>query len=256
MTPLPIELPEGFTLLVVESERVKIGQIIARKEAPKDVSVNIMQSLNLSRSQAKKVLKKSPGERINPGDVIAVKKNFIGKVKSSITSHVSGIIIRYERDTGDLVVRTDVESSSLELISPVAGTVTLCNNREIVIDTDDAFVSGGVVLGETGEGQLYILKETFEKDLDNTLYYLDNRAADKIVLVKNLTRDLIIKGESIGVKGFIGTAMANEDISYLEQKNITIPILEIADELVTKLNSWENRKIMIEVKSKAIILRD
>lgn len=188
--------------------------------------------------------------------MIAVKKNFFGKTKSKITSQVSGIITRYEKDSGDLVVRMDVESTSLELISPVAGTVTLCNNREIVIDTNDAFVAGGVALGETGEGSLYILKESFTKELDNTLYYLDARAADKIVLVKDLTRDLIVKGESIGVKGFIGTDISNEDISYFRQKNITIPVLEIADELVSQINSWENRKIMIEIKSKAIIVRE
>jgi hypothetical protein len=256
MTPLPIDLPEGFTLLVVEGEKVDIGQIIARKDAPKDVSVNIIRALNISHSHAKKALQKIPGEQINPGDVIAIKKNFFGKVKSKITSQTTGTITRYDEDTGDLVVRTDVETSSLELISPVAGTVALCNNREIVIDTNEAFVSGGVALGHTGEGILYILKESFDEGLDNTLYYLDNRAADKIVSVKELTRDLIIKGESIGVKGFIGSNISKEDISYLEKKDITIPVLEIAAELVSQLNSWENRKIMIEVKSKAIILRD
>lgn len=66
MTPLPIELPDGFTLLVVEGEKVTVGQVIAKKDAPKDVSVNIMKALNLSRSQAKRSLIKVPGERIDP----------------------------------------------------------------------------------------------------------------------------------------------------------------------------------------------
>ena len=76
MTSLPIEIPEGFIPLVTEGDIVTAGQIIAKKEAPQDEIVNILQGLNIPRKHAKKVLKKSPGERINPGDIIAIKKNW------------------------------------------------------------------------------------------------------------------------------------------------------------------------------------
>lgn len=254
MTALPIELPVGFIPLVQVGDRVTVGQVIAKKDAPEDEVVNILQSLNISRRHAKKVLKKSPGERINPGDIIAVKKNFFGKVLGTITTQISGTVIRYERDTGNLVVRTDIETSELEFISPVAGTVSLCNNKEIVIQTQDAFISVGVAIGNAGEGSLLVLKESFGEEADNTLFYLDSRAEGKIVLVKTLTRDLIIKGDSIGAVGFLGTAISNEDIAYLEQKQLQIPVVEITKELVSQIYPWENKKIKIETKTKAIIL--
>jgi hypothetical protein len=256
MTSLPIELPEGFVPLVTQGDSVVIGQKIAEKEAPLDEVVNIIESLKVSRSHAKKSLKKGPGERIEPGDIVAVKKNFLGKEKAKIISQISGTIIRYERDTGNLVVRTDRETAELELISPVAGTVTLCNNREIVIETEGAYLSDGVTIGESGEGTLLVLRESFDEGLDSALYYLDSRAEGKMVLVKSLTRDLVIKGESIGVTGFLGTTITNEDIDYLQQKQLPIPVIEITEELVTNLHSWENKKIMVEVRSKAIILRE
>jgi hypothetical protein len=257
MTSLPIELPEGFTPFVTQGDRVTIGQIIAKKEAPQDETVNIIQALKISRIQAKKVLKKSPGERIKPGDVVAVKKSLFGKEQARIISEIAGTIIRYERDTGNLVVRTDHDASELELISPVAGTVTMCNNREIVVDTEDAFVTDGIAIGNPGEGTLFVLTESFdESGSENALYYLDSRAADKIVLAKALTRELIIKGDSIGVRGFLGITISNEDIIYLQEKQIELPVIEITTELVSKLHSWENKKIMIETKSKAIILRE
>src|SRR5258708_7177192 len=210
MTPLPIELPEGFIPHVTKGDTVTAGQVIGKKEAHRDEMVNIMQGLNVSRSVAKKVLKKGPGERINPGDVVAVKKSFFGREQAKVISHISGTIIRYERDTGNLVVRTDLDASSLELISPVAGTISLCNNREIVIETEDALVSTGVALGNTGEGTLFVLKESFEEGgSENALYYLDSRVAQKIVLVKTLTRDLIFKGDSIGVDGVLVTPISN-----------------------------------------------
>ena len=257
MTALPIELPVGFIPLVQVGDRVTVGQVIAKKDAPQDEIVNILQSLNISRRLAKKVLKKSPGERINPGDIIAVKKNFFGKVLGTITTQISGTVIRYERDTGNLVVRTDIETSELEFISPVAGIVSLCNNKEIVIQTQNAFISVGVAIGNAGEGSLLVLKESFEEEgSDNTLFYLDSRAEGKIVLVKTLTRDLIIKGDSIGAVGFLGTAISNEDIAYLEQKQLQIPVVEITKELVSQIYPWENKKIKIETKTKAIILSE
>ncbi len=257
MTSLPIELPEGFTLLIIQGDVVTSGQVIAKKEAPQDEVVNIIQALNVSRYHAKKVLKKGPGERISPGDVIAVKKSFFGKDQAKVVSQITGTILRYERNTGNLVVRTDVDATSLELISPVAGSVTLCNNREIVIETEGAYVTTGVALGNTGEGALFVLSESFDDGgSDNALYYLDSRATEKIVLAKNLTRDLVIKGDSIGVVGFLGTTISNEDITYLQEKQIELPVIEITPELVAKIHTWENKKIMIETRSKAIILRE
>jgi len=257
MTTLPIDLPEGFTSLVTVGDRVNPEQIIARKDSPKDEIVNIMEGLNLSRSQAKKTLKKNPGDQIHAGDVIAVKKNFFGKVQAKITSNISGIVLRYERDTGNLVVRTNQDASSLELISPVAGTVRLCNNKEIVIETADALVSNGVALGTTGEGTLFVLKESFDDaGSDNALYYLDNRVVGKIVLARTLSPDMLIKGDSIGAKGFLGISLSNEDIDYMQQKKIKLPVLEISDELVSKVKEWENKKIMVDIADKAIILRE
>lgn len=256
MTSLPIDLPEGFIPIIANGDTVTSGQILAKKDTPQDEVVNIIKSLNVSRKEAKKTLKKGPGERISPGDVIAIKKSFFGKVRGKITSQISGIVLRYERDTGDLYVRTDITPSSLELISPVAGVISLCNNKEIQIQTNDAFVSNGIALGTTGEGLLYILKESFdEKGSDNTLYYLDTRLEGKIILVHTISRDIVIKGESIGVSGFLCVAIGNEEIDYLRNSGVSVPVLEIAEELVSQLHQWENKKVLIDSSNKAVILR-
>jgi hypothetical protein len=257
MTSLPIELPVGFSPLVSVGDTVTPGFVIAQKSAPQDETVNILEALHISRRQAKHVLKKSPGDRISAGDVIAVKKNFFGKVQGTITSSIAGVILRYERDTGNLVVRTDHDASSLEINSPVAGTVTLCNNKEIVIETKHALISEGVALGKSAEGTLLVLKESFEDTgSDNALYYLDSRAGGKIVLVHRLTRDLIIKGDSIGSAGFLGMEISDDDITYLQEREIQLPVLEINDKLVKELDAWENKNIMVDIHSKAIILKE
>jgi len=182
-----------------------------------------------------------------------------GKVQATIVSQIEGVILRYERDTGNLVVQVQNDPASLEIISPVAGTITLCNNKEIVIETEGAIVSEGTALGVNGEGTLFILQESFgENNADSTsaLYYLDSRAEGKIVLVKTLTRDLLIKGDSIGASGFLSVEISSEDIEYVQLKEIQLPVLEVTDEFISQLHPWENKKVMIDISNKAVILRE
>lgn len=257
MTALPIALPEGFTPLLKKGDEVSFSQIIAQKAALLDEVVNVMEAFNISRPQAQKAVKRIPGERIKPGDILAVKKNFFGQVKGTIISEISGIILRYERDTGNLVVRTDIDPGSLEIISPVAGIVSLCNNKEIVIETKNALVTQGVALGTKGEGSLFVLQESFgENGSANALFYLDDRAAGNIVLVHTITRELLIKGDSIGAAGFLAVVISNEDITYVQEKGIALPVLEVAEELVEKLHPWQNKRILVDSKNKSIILRE
>lgn len=257
MTSLPILLPEGFSPLVSAGAKVIRGQKLAQKHAPQDQSVNIMEALKLSRAQARRALRKNPGDRVEPGDVLAVKKSLFGKVKGSVTSGISGSILRYERDTGNLVVRTDYQSSSLELISPVAGTVYICNNKEIVLHTAHALASEGVALGKSAEGELFILNESFtDTSADNTLYYLDRRAVGKIVLVHTLTREVLTKGNTIGVKGFICIVIGPEEIIFTQEKKTQLPILEINEDIAEKLDHWKKKKVMVDITSKSIILQD
>ncbi len=257
MTALPIDLPEGFSPLVSIGDIVTPGQTLAQKATSKDEVVNVLQGLKISRSQAKKMLKKGPGDRITPGDIIAIKKNFFGKVTATITSGISGEILRYERDTGNLVVRTDEAASSLIVISPVAGTISLCNNREIVIQTEDALVSSGVALGSDAQGNLTILEESFDTDGSKTLlYYLDSRAKGKIVIIQTITSDILVKGASIGVSGFLVVNLSNENIAYYQEKTFQLPVLEIDTRLIEPLERWRDKNILIDTKSKAIILQE
>ena len=254
MTALPIVLSEGFSALVKEGDTIISGQLLARKAAPKDEIVNLFDTLHINRSEAKKVLKKGPGDQIKPGDIVAVKKNIFGKVLSKIVSEIDGTIIRYERDTGNLVVRNDL-SNDLKLISPVAGTVTLCNNREIVLQTEHAVVTNGVSLGNSAQGDLYVLQESFTLDgMENALYYLDHRAVGKIVIVQGLTRDLVSKGNSIGAAGFLGLHIGDNELLYMEEKSLPMPVLQIDETLLETIHQWENKPVYVDVMTKAIVL--
>lgn len=255
MTSLPIELPDGYTILVAPKDHVTAGQLLAQRTGAKEEIVNIPQMLRIPIGNVKKVLKKNPGDAISVGDTIAQTSNFFGKKKRAIVSEVTGTVARFDRKTGKVTVLTDQLEVKGSLKSPVAGVVGLCNNREIVIKTADAIRVEGVAIGNSNSGKLFILEESFSREeTKNALYYLDSRAVEKIVTVKKLTRDLFMKGMSIGVKGFLTIELDNDDITYFVKKDKGLAILEITSDVMQPLRAWQGKNIFVDTQTKAIIV--
>jgi len=254
MISLPILIPEGFTPVVTSGSNVKYGDLLAEKMTPLEQVLNIADALNISLAKVKHVLKKNPGDNVAKGDIIALKKNIFGKQQAIIISEIEGTVVRYERDSGNLVIRTDQQTASNKLFSPVEGKIDLCNNREIVIVTDKAIVGGDIISGTKAEGELFILEESFTQDgIDNVLYYLDSAAVGKIILGGSFPRDVLVKGVGIGVLGFIGIDIKAQDINYLQEKKITLPVMAISTEALSTLRRWKGKKVSFDAQNKFII---
>ena len=253
MTALHIDLPEGFTPLVHVNDIIHAEHVLARKLASQEFTVNIPQMLNIQLKHVKNVLKKNPGDTVFPNDIIAEKKGGFGKKKKTIVCHLQGTVARYDRMTGDLTIATNDMEEKGKLKSPVAGVIGLCNNKEIVINTEDAIVSDGVAIGVSTAGRLFTLQESFvASEQGNGLYYLDTRCVGKIVLLNKLTRDMYSKGISIGVKGFLAVEIDNEDIEYFSEKEQTLGTLEVTKSQAQELVAWERKPIKIDIAMKAV----
>lgn len=248
MTSLPIQLPQGFIPSITQDDQVIVGQTIASKKGSDEEIINIPQALSIKRSSVKKVLKKSPGEQVTAGDIIALKKSLFGTKSILLKSRVSGIVTRYERDSGNLVIKTSssTQSEVENLISPVDGKVILCNNREIVLDIDKNALIGSKATGGKGEG------EVFRLEADDP-YHLDARTIGKIVLGGKFEREMLLKGIGIGVAGLIGTEIQDEDIAHISEKNFQTPIIEITEQDLGKLIEWAGKKVFLDAKNKSII---
>lgn len=254
MTLISFPLSDGFVPVVANGSAVSAGSILAHNLAPVEHAINIPEALGIELQKVKNVLVVNLGDKVTEGDIIAEKKNFFGKRQAAVVSSVEGTVIKYERDTGNLVIRTAATTASNELISPVAGKVDLCNNKEIVIATDHAVAGNEISSGTQSEGELFLLAESFqESTVTNILYYLDNRAIGKVVLGGTLSRDLLVKGHGIGVAGFVGTGVGEEDINYLIEKNISLPVIVINKESLEKLKMQEGKKVKVDAKNKVVI---
>jgi len=254
MTALPIALPHGYIPDVKKGDVVKAGQVIAQKSETEEQVIHIVKELNISPAKARKALRKNPGDIISVGDVIAVKSGgFLGMQKESLLSRVEGTVARYERDTGTLAIKASYDTLTQKLISPVDGTVSLCDNEKIVINTSKNAAVGIKGQGAVGEGEIFILKESLQDNSDNLLYHLDSRAIGKIIVGGGLTREILIKGIGMGAAGIIAMQIADDDIAYVAHKKMQTPVVQAGPDAIKKLIEWKGKRVYLDGGSKSII---
>jgi hypothetical protein len=250
MTALPIFLPYGYIPLVKINDQVSNGQKIAENQAPQEEVINIAQELGISLRKAKKLIQKNPGDPVEQGEIIAIKRSFFGVKKEAIVSKIKGIVIKYERDTGNLYVRTSYDNLTKEFISPVAGVVTLCDNEKIVIAVEKNVVVGTNANEAQVEGEVYI----FEGPAATQLFLMDSNVSGKVVVAQSLTRESVTKGIAVGAVGFVGADVAPNDIQYVREKHAHVPVMQIDQDSLKTLQTWKNKKIYLDGQARSIIL--
>lgn len=251
MTSLPILLPYGFSPLVKLNDVITAGQMIAQNTAPQEEIINIARELGISLRKAKKVLQKNPGDAITQGEVIALKKKFFGLHKEAVISKISGTIVKYERDTGDLYIRTSYTNLTDNFVSPVDGIVSLCDNEKIVIAVDKNVVIGTNATEGKGEGELFIFEASSNA---NQLFFIDNNVSGKIVVAESLSRESLTKGIALGATGFLSIGIEPNDIEYVRQKHSNVPVMDVDTESFAQLVAWKNKKIYLDGQSRSVIL--
>ncbi len=261
MTTLPIILSTGFVPIVKLNDIVKIGQELARKESGTAHVVNLFREFSTSSDKIRKTLLIKPGDTVKPGDVLAVKKNFLGLNGMELISRVNGIISRYERESGNLVITDNTKTNIVDIISPVDGKVSLCDNDKIVVTTDKDVYAGRKSMGDSIGGEAFVMdgalladgQEVSESEL--SLYYsLDSRAVGKIVVGRKFSRDLLIKCIGMGVIGIIGSEIRDEDLEYITSRDLDTSIIETDNDIIEKIIKWKGKKFYLNIPEKTIIV--
>lgn len=261
MTTLPIIFSPGDNVFVKVNDVVKAGQVIVQKVKRKEFVVNIGDELSVSFDRARKYLRKKPGDKINEGDLIAVKRSFFGLNQDKLISKVSGVFSRYERDTGKLIIVCDTDLTYTDIVSPVDGIVTMCDNDKIVLGTERGIYRGTKGTGGSATGEIFVLDSAFipegstDPESEISQYYdLDSRAVGKIVVGASFPRDLLIKCIGMEAIGIVGTEISDDVIAYLDQRKMEAPILEVDKATINDILQWKNKKIYLNSREKEIVL--
>ncbi len=252
MSFLPLVLPQGFIPIIKQSDSVKIGQVLAQKTTSSEVSLALTKELGIKAKEVAKFLKKQPGEKITPGEIIAQKKNVFGRITAKVVSKTIGTITRFERDTGELFILIEQQENNTPetFISPIEGTILVCNNEKIVIQTEKNAVVGTKGFGPQVFASLYILEDVETVDP----YHIQSDAIGGIVVGRFFPREVLVKSVSIGVKAVIASKVLDTDIYFLTEKKLQLPLIEVDPNNLGKIREWHGRNVFLDGETKTIIL--
>jgi hypothetical protein len=254
MVLLPITVPHGFEIHVTVGDAVKVGTVLAKQTSQTGSAIPLSDALQIPPRRVAKYLKVKPGDSIATGDVLAEKKSLLSRQK--VLSEVSGTVIGFERDNGQLFIKPEgvADTNTENLISPIVGSVTVCNNDQIVIETEKDILLGSDGIGTSSEGQVITLKEQNGESGGSMLVALNATIIDNILLVEESDRDVLLKAIGMGVKGIITGSITEDDMGYLMKRNIVTPVILVDQDALKKLTSWKGKQIHMNGQGKTIVL--
>ena len=211
------------------SVQVKVGQtigaddIVARTELPgKIYPVNIANQLGVPASRLKACMKKSPGDKVKEGEIIAESPGILGLFKSQAHAIVSGTIESISPISGEVIFQA--EPVPVEIDAYIDGQVVEVIEKEgCVIQAQATLVQGIFGLGGEEKGEL-ILAVKSPKDV-LTPEMLNDKMKNKIIIGGCYTTIASLKKAiAIGAKGIITGGFDYDDIKEILGKEVGVAI--------------------------------
>ena len=244
MILLPIHLSKDFSPIVAKGQKISVGEIIAQKKDISKDDIIHLGDFGISPQSLKSSLKKNLGDKVQIGDSVAVKKKIFGGKK--ILSSVNGTISKIDEQNCNLYIKVESVVEVKPLISPVEGIVEICNNEQIVIKTAKNAISVKDALGKDAIGQLLYIK-TLPLGLNESIEgkIIANEILDKVSLYKAL---------GLGAIGIIAVELKELDFIEIQERDINAAIMLIDKEEFKKLEKINGKKVLCDVKGKAILI--
>jgi hypothetical protein len=258
MTSLPVSIPTGFSVVVKKGDKIEKGDTLAKSpegssSAKAETTINLTAIFNDTPDTVRKFLLKGPGDHVSRDEVIAIRSRSMGLKRDRVISHMTGTITRFDRGEGILIIQRDdvkpQEEEVEDILSPLAGTIKVCNNDSIVIEADvdeeeaeeeiktppfpkvkaENSGSGGKVTGTvmvlTPSGSDAVIMGT----------QITKDTIGKILLLPDIDKEAVAKASAIGVLGIIGTQLSKDLFDYVKERKIDIPLITIDQEEGKKL---------------------
>ena len=167
---------------------------------------------------------------------------------------VNGVVDKYEATTGALTIQTEFagkEQANDTLISPVDGVISLCDIEKIVIQTESPVIVATHGSGHVRSGELHVMTPVHTQEVH--YFHLDATVTGKVILGGQLTRDALVKAMGMNVLGIITAHIADEDLSYIQQK-YTLPVLVVHELDYESLSKHSGKHIYVDGLSRSIVV--
>ncbi|MDD3534613.1 MAG: hypothetical protein PHC50_00500 [Candidatus Cloacimonetes bacterium] len=218
-------LPLKGEVLVKKGAKVKGEDVVAETLLPgKVVPFNLANKLGVTPAQLQEFIQVKPGEQITKQTVLAQNKGFLGTglFKSVVYSPVDGEVENISAVTGQVLLREP--RIPVQVKAFMDGIVTeVIEGEGVVIENKSAYIQGIFGIGDETLGELKMLAETPEDELD--VGKIDESCRDKIVIAGSYAPFHVIEAaRKHGVKAIITGGIDDQDIKKLLGYDIGVAI--------------------------------
>lgn len=197
-TTIRLPVSPDHTFLVRAGERVENHAILAKsQDRQEEKIIPLSDILHISPKHIMRTLKKHIGTEVQTGDILAEKKNLFSAlvVKSPCRAKLKEI----DLTRGTLTLSPlQGGGEEKELIAPFAGKVLHITDTYIELETDGQLFKLQKGAGEAVMGELFCFSHDPVEMFD-----IHPDVFDKIVFVLNLTSDVLVKLDVLGIKGIL-----------------------------------------------------
>jgi len=218
-------LPLKGTVLVKKGDKVKAEDVVAETLLPgKVVPFNLANKLGVTPGQLNNFIKIKPGQQITKDTILAENKGLfgLGIFKSEVRSPVVGEVESISSVTGQILLREP--RIPVQVKAFLDGIVTEVIPEEgVVIENKSAYIQGIFGVGDETVGQIKMLAETPEDELD--IGKIDESCREKVIVAGAfVSYHVIDAARKHGVKAIITGGIDDQDIKKLLGYDIGVAI--------------------------------
>ncbi|MEA1987287.1 MAG: hypothetical protein U9N76_07345 [Candidatus Marinimicrobia bacterium] len=217
------QLPLKGDILKKVGEKVKASDEVAKTHLPGNVvPTNIANKINIEPADIEDFMKKSEGDSIKKGEILAETNGVFGLFKSAVHSPIDGTLESYSKITGQAILMENPIPVAVNAY--VNGVVDeIISDEGVVIKTQAAFIQGIFGIGGEQRGALKIITSKEDEPLNEDM--IDESCKGKIIVGGSfLNHSAFKKAINIGVKGIVVGGFNYDDIKKIIGYDIGVAI--------------------------------
>jgi hypothetical protein len=245
-------IPRGSEHRVAMSQPVKALDVIAVHETPGEYRVlKASDRLRIDPAKLDAYMIKRQDERVEKGDVIALRKVTFGLRTFKVTSPIPGWIAH----VGDGKIIIAGEPVQKDVFAAVPGKIVgIEPDSHIIIESQAALVHAAWGYGSLAWGTLRVLDTTPGLDTPSGRFTIDHRGAI-IAIGSPVTREFLDGATEIRAKGVIASSLPASMVEYIKTLEYPVIVTQgfgqmiMSDKILSLLNTYNGREVSLDVSS-------
>lgn len=218
-------LPLKGQVLVKKGDKVKAEDVVAETLLPgKVVPFNLANKLGVTPAQLTGYIKIVAGQKITKDTILAENKGLFGTglFKNEVRSPVEGEVENISSVTGQVLLREP--RIPVQVKAFMDGMITeVIEGEGVVIENKSAYIQGIFGIGDETVGELKMLADTPDDELDGAK--IDESCRGKIIIAGAFVRYHVIDiARKHGVKAIITGGIDDQDLKKLIGYDIGVAI--------------------------------